>query len=149
MERGTIEEECVNLNEIPKDSKLDIWPIKKGHKFKFLKDETGTYRMIDLGISAVIQALWDNGYKTRFCCEGHNSSGGYIMFESRRKEQELVERVIHNYFEESVSSYLELTIKTKPNIMIRFRSSRPDIDTQGEYKEDIKKILLETIEELS
>jgi len=93
--------ECVNIKELPENEELDFWPVKKGHKCKVLKDNTGTWRIIDLGIADLIQALWDKGYETLFCCEGHEDEnhckfGGYISFEHNPKNLELIRKIKGN-----------------------------------------------------
>lgn len=92
---------CKNLDEIKgvKPEELGIWPIHKGHWFKFVKLED-KWEMIDLELVGLIKALNDAGLKTKFCCAGHiNDStrggwciGSYISFEATDRTKELIGR---------------------------------------------------------
>ena len=138
--------ECVNINELPENEELDFWPVKKGHKCKVLKDNTGTWRIIDLGIADLIQALWDEGYETLFCCEGHAGNknhckyGGYISFEQNPKNLELIEKIKGN---DVVRIKKESVNYKTGRYVIRFYPVIPEDTT--EFKEEFKKLIYNAI----
>ena len=139
--------ECENLEELPENEELDFWPVKKGHKCKVLRDNNGTWRIIDLGIADLIQALWDEGYETLFCCEGHDEDenhckyGGYISFEHNPKNLELIRKIKGNDIvrikKESVN------YRTARRDVIRFYPIIPNDTTK--FKEEFKKLIYNAI----
>ena len=136
-------EECVNINDLPENEELDYWPVKKGHKCKVLKDNEGTWRIIDLGIADLIQALWDKGYETLFCCEGHEDEnhckiGGYISFKHNPKNLELVEKIEGNDIVRIKKE--KVNHKTGGRYVIRFYPIIPN-DTTEFKQEFIKQIM--------
>lgn len=132
-------EECVNINDLPENEELDYWPVKKGHKCKVLKDNEGTWRIIDLGIADLIQALWDKGYKTLFCCEGHDQCkhGGYISFEPNELNKDLISRINGN---DLVKIKKETVNYREGRYVIRFYPMIPNDTT--EFKQEFKKLMI-------
>jgi len=135
-------EECINIADLPKNEELDFWPVKKGHKCKVLKDNTGTWRIIDLGIADLIQALWNKGYETLFCCEGHEDEyqcklGGYISFEHNPKNLELIRKIEGN---ELVRIEKENVNYKTGRYVIRFYPMVPNDTT--EFKQEFIKLMM-------
>lgn len=137
--------ECVNINELPENEELDFWSVKEGHKCKVLRDNNGTWRIIDLGIADLIQALWDGGYETLFCCEGHEDEkhckyGGYISFEQNPKNLELIRKIKGN----NIVRIKKESVNYKTGrYVIRFYPVIPNDTT--EFKEEFKKLIYNAI----
>ncbi len=144
---GKIEEECVNWNEICNlpTEKLDLWPVVKGHKVEAI-ELGGKYKLIDVGISGLIQTLNSAGYKTIACCSGHqdNFFRGYIMFECDERNAKLIGRVVEKYLMMDVDIDDRFSIELDQKCIIRFYPHHPQLN-QEKYLEDIKTLFYDCI----
>lgn len=146
--KGKIEEECINWSEI-KDlptEKLDLWPVYKGHKVEAIELD-GKYELIDVGISGLIQTLNSAGYKTIYCCSGHEDDyfRGYIMFECDERNAKLIGRVAEKYLMmDKVDVDDKFSIELDQGCIIRFYPHHPQLNN-GKYLEDIKMLFYDCL----
>ena len=119
---------CTNFDEVVKELGLtkDTWEKflysptldyvfpENNEKFKLVQlEESGPWIPIDDGIADIIVDLNKKGYKTRFCCEGHNRSqscGGYIFFHELDEGQ--MNSLMNIVFGIAVSGKVYVTLET-------------------------------------
>ena len=120
---------CTNFEEAVEELDLtkDVWEEflfsptlgylfpEHNEKFRLTRlEEDGPWIPIDEGIADVIIDLNKKGYKTRYCCSGHDYEkshfNGYIFFYEMTKEQ--MENLMNVVFGIAVSGKVYVTLET-------------------------------------